>query len=167
MTVSVSPNGKNSYQNASPSNEVLVGTAKGVYSFVRSGSGAPWRETGRSLETDHISSILIEPKKGMIFAGTHESGLWASEDGGKTWGRRDAGIPHENFYGLNCNVVGDEVRIYAGTVPEKADQTVSVVLEELGKLERDGVTEDELRRAKTLLKSNVIMRSESTAVRRR
>jgi predicted Zn-dependent peptidase len=47
------------------------------------------------------------------------------------------------------------VRIYA------------VVLDELGKLERDGVTEDELRRAKTLLKSNVIMRSESTAVRRR
>jgi predicted Zn-dependent peptidase len=59
------------------------------------------------------------------------------------------------------------VRIYAGTVPEKADQTVAVVLDELGKLERDGVTEDELRRAKTLLKSNVIMRSESTAVRRR
>ncbi len=59
------------------------------------------------------------------------------------------------------------VRVYAGTVPEKADQTVAVILEELGKLERDGVTEDELRRAKTLLKSNVIMRSESTGVRRR
>ncbi len=59
------------------------------------------------------------------------------------------------------------VRIYAGTVPEKADQTVAVILDELGKLEDDGVTEDELWRAKTLLKSNVIMRSESTGVRRR
>lgn len=59
------------------------------------------------------------------------------------------------------------VRIYAGTVPEKADQTVAVILDELGKLERDGVTEEELDRAKTLLKSNVIMRSESTGVRRR
>lgn len=59
------------------------------------------------------------------------------------------------------------VRIYAGTVPDKADQTVSVILGELGKLEGDGVDEDELARAKTLLKSNVIMRSESTGVRRR
>ncbi|HEY3115705.1 MAG TPA: hypothetical protein VGK54_03090, partial [Chloroflexota bacterium] len=101
MTVSVSPNGKNSYQSASPSNEVLVGTARGIYSFARSASGAAWQETGRSLETDHISSILIEPTKGMIFAGTHESGLWASEDGGKTWARSDDGIPYENFYGLN------------------------------------------------------------------
>src|SRR5207247_7635401 len=97
MTVSVSPNGKNSYQNASPSNEVLVGTARGVYSFARSAPGSPWREAGRSLETDHISSILIEPKKGMSFAGTHESGLWASQDGGKRWERRDDGIPSANF----------------------------------------------------------------------
>ena len=59
------------------------------------------------------------------------------------------------------------VRIYAGTVPEKADQTVAVILDELAKLERDGVTEDELQRAKTLLESNVIMRSESSTVRRR
>ena len=59
------------------------------------------------------------------------------------------------------------MRIYAGTVPEKADQTVAVILDELAKLERDGVTEEELQRAKTLLKSNVIMRSESTGVRRR
>jgi photosystem II stability/assembly factor-like uncharacterized protein len=117
MTVSVSPNGKNSYQSASPSNEVLVGTARGIYSFARSGAGGAWHETGRSLETDHISSILIEPKKGTIFAGTHESGLWASEDGGKTWARSDAGIPYENFYGLNYNRVGDEMRIYAGTEP--------------------------------------------------
>ncbi len=59
------------------------------------------------------------------------------------------------------------VRVYAGTTPDKADQTVGVVLDELAKLEAGGVTEDELRRAKTLLKSNVIMRSESTGVRRR
>jgi len=59
------------------------------------------------------------------------------------------------------------VRVYAGTTPEKADQSVAVILDELSKLEQGGVTEDELRRAKTLLKSNVIMRSESTGARRR
>lgn len=59
------------------------------------------------------------------------------------------------------------VRVYAGTVPEKADETVRVILDELAKLEDGGVSEEELRRAKTLLKSNLIMRSESTSVRRR
>src|SRR2546425_2558755 len=117
MTIGFSPNGKNSYASSSPSNEVLVGTANGIYSFTRSGPGGRWGETGRMLEGNHISSILIEPKQGIIFAGTHEAGLWASEDGGDTWERRDAGIPYENFYGLNCNQVGDEVRIYAGTEP--------------------------------------------------
>ena len=117
MTIGVSPNGKNSYESSSPSNEVLVGTANGIYSFTRSGSGDPWRQTGRMLEGCHISSILIEPKQGVIFAGTHEAGLWASENGGDAWERRDAGIPYENFYGLNCKQVGDEMRIYAGTEP--------------------------------------------------
>src|SRR4029453_14480299 len=117
MTIGISPNGKNSYESSSPSNEILVGTASGVYSFARPESGGPWRQTGRTLEGDHISSILVEPTRGVIFPRTQESGLWASEDGGETWERRDAGIPHQNFYGLNCNQVGDELRIYAGTEP--------------------------------------------------
>ncbi len=58
------------------------------------------------------------------------------------------------------------LQVYAGTVPEKADQTVQVVRDELGKLAVSGVTEDELRRSKTLLKSRVIMRSESSGARR-
>jgi predicted Zn-dependent peptidase len=58
------------------------------------------------------------------------------------------------------------IRIYAGTVPPKAHETVAVTLEELRKLEADGVREDELERAKTSLKSRVIMGGESTRVRR-
>ncbi|HEY3115814.1 MAG TPA: glycosyl hydrolase, partial [Chloroflexota bacterium] len=96
---------------------VLIATASGIYSFTRSGPGASWRQAGRMLEGKHIASIAIEPTRGVIFAGTHGSGLWASEDGGDTWERRDAGIGYDNFYGLNCNLVGDEVRIYAGTEP--------------------------------------------------
>jgi photosystem II stability/assembly factor-like uncharacterized protein len=117
MTIGVSPNGKNTYESPSPANRVLVGTASGVFTFARSGPGDAWRDTDRTLEGNHISSILVEPTRGVIFAGTHEAGLWASEDDGDTWERRDAGIPYENFYGLNCNLVGDELRIYAGTEP--------------------------------------------------
>jgi predicted Zn-dependent peptidase len=57
------------------------------------------------------------------------------------------------------------VRIYCGTSAERAHESVEVILNELRKLEREGVTEDELRLAKTRLKSQVIMRSESTGAR--
>jgi predicted Zn-dependent peptidase len=58
------------------------------------------------------------------------------------------------------------IRIYAGTVPEKAYETVAVTLGELQKLEQDGVQPDELERAKTVLKSRLIMAGENTRVRR-
>ena len=58
------------------------------------------------------------------------------------------------------------LRIYAGTTPPKAHETVEVIFAELRKLENDGVTEDELTRAKTLLKSRVIMGGERTGGRR-
>ncbi len=58
------------------------------------------------------------------------------------------------------------IRVYAGTVPAKAHETVAVTLEELRKLEADGVTEDELARAKIMIKSRVIMGGENTRVRR-
>jgi predicted Zn-dependent peptidase len=57
------------------------------------------------------------------------------------------------------------VRIYVGTSAERAHQSVEVVMDELRKLEADGITEDELRRAKTRLKSQLVMRSESTSSR--
>jgi predicted Zn-dependent peptidase len=73
-------------------------------------------------------------------------------------------------YGVGASVVALRsaglIRIYAGTVPPKAHETVAVTLEELRKLEADGVREDELERAKTSLKSRVIMGGESTRVRR-
>ena len=117
MTVSVSPNGTNHYDTSTPANEVLIGTLNGVVSLTRSGPGAPWRESRRMLEGKHVGSIAVEPRSGAIFAGVHKGGLWASEDGGQTWERRDKGIQQDDIYGLNCAQVGDEVRIYAGTEP--------------------------------------------------
>ena len=57
--------------------------------------------------------------------------------------------------------------IYAGTTPEKADQTVAVCWEELRRLERETPTTEETERAKTVCKAEVIMRSESSDARRR
>lgn len=58
------------------------------------------------------------------------------------------------------------IRVYAGTVPAKAHETVAVTLEELRKLEAFGVSDEELTRAKTMIKSRVIMGGENTRVRR-
>jgi predicted Zn-dependent peptidase len=55
--------------------------------------------------------------------------------------------------------------IYGGTTPEKAHETVRVVLDELRRLQAEGVTADELERAKVQLKSELVMRGESSAAR--
>ena len=43
-TITVSPNGRNFYENRGPATELLVGTADGIVAFNRSGAGAPWEE---------------------------------------------------------------------------------------------------------------------------
>jgi predicted Zn-dependent peptidase len=56
-------------------------------------------------------------------------------------------------------------RVYVGTSADRAHESVEVILEELRKLEDSGITEEELQLAKTRLKSQLVMRSESTTAR--
>ncbi len=53
---------------------------------------------------------------------------------------------------------------YAGTTPEKAQETLDVTIEQFERLS-DGITVDEIERAKVGLKSTMILRSESTMSR--
>ncbi len=53
---------------------------------------------------------------------------------------------------------------YAGTVPEKAQETFDVTVGEIRRL-GEGVTDEELARAKVQLKSRLVMQGESTAAR--
>ncbi len=55
--------------------------------------------------------------------------------------------------------------LYAGTTPEKSPETVRVMLDELRHLQNEGVSEDELLRAKVQIKSELVMRSESSGAR--
>jgi predicted Zn-dependent peptidase len=57
------------------------------------------------------------------------------------------------------------VRVYVGTQPERAAESVEVIRSELALLESEGVTDAELILAKTRLKARVIMGSESTGNR--
>jgi len=60
----------------------------------------------------------------------------------------------------------DEARVfcYAGTTPERAQETLNVTLEELAKL-AEGIEESELTRCKARAKSSLIMQQESTMSR--
>jgi photosystem II stability/assembly factor-like uncharacterized protein len=115
MKISVSPNGTNFYDAPAKPTEILVGTADGVVEFSRTGSS--WEQSNHGLQGKHVGSMTVDPRSGIIFAGTHKGGLWASEDGGIHWDRRDNGIESDNIYGLNHVHDGSETRIYAGTEP--------------------------------------------------
>ncbi len=61
----------------------------------------------------------------------------------------------KDFAGISC---------YAGTTPEKAQETLDVTLEQFNTL-KDGITADEMQRAKVGLKTSLIMQGESTSAR--
>ena len=61
----------------------------------------------------------------------------------------------KDYAGISC---------YAGTTPDKAQQTLDVILKQFRKL-KDGISEDELQRAKVGLKTSLIMQGESTGAR--
>lgn len=56
------------------------------------------------------------------------------------------------------------IRCYAGTTPDKAQETLTVVRHEFDRL-TDGITDCEMQRAKVGLKSSLIMQSESSIAR--
>ncbi len=72
-------------------------------------------------------------------------------------------------YGISAGLMGNKpigaLRIYAGTTPEQGHECLEVIINELRRLEQEGITEDELERAKVQLKSENVMRSEGSGAR--
>ncbi len=116
MAIGLSHGGTNVYSSTERSHQLWAGTQDGLVLFEREKSGK-WREAQRALRGQHISSIIFERTTGAIFAGAFFGSVHASVDGGKTWERRDNGIPIHDVYSLAANVVDGKVRVYAGTQP--------------------------------------------------
>jgi predicted Zn-dependent peptidase len=72
-------------------------------------------------------------------------------------------------YGVSAGLAGNRqngsLRIYAGTTPEQGQECLQVIVNELRKLEQEGITADELDRAKVQLKSEHVMRGEGSGSR--
>jgi photosystem II stability/assembly factor-like uncharacterized protein len=117
MIACLSPNGQNRCTGDDAPTRLLVATIRGINLLERSAPGAPWTDRGRTLDGHHISSIMIEPRRGGVFAGAHSGGMWTSRDGGETWEPCMNGVTIEHVFSLGYAHEGDHTVLYAGTEP--------------------------------------------------
>ena len=117
MRVLMSIGGPTVFETDAPANDVLIGTANGVVCLERDGRGARWRASRRALAGIHVSNLVEDRVTGRLFAGTHGQGIHASDDGGRTWQRKDHGVAHPNIYSMSAVRGDDGARVYAGTEP--------------------------------------------------
>jgi photosystem II stability/assembly factor-like uncharacterized protein len=115
-TACLAPNGMSVFRGDAPARQLLVGTAQGVAVYARV-PGGEWKLSATMLEGKHISSMLIEPVNGGVYAGVHRGGVFFSADQGRTWEDRSAGLGIEHVYSLVYGVESGKPIVYAGTEP--------------------------------------------------
>lgn len=125
MQVFLSLGGRTIFTGTGPADQLLVGTAGGVYGLERSGD-RKWRIAWTALEGRHVSSIETDPESGTLFAGIYGSGVSASTDQGKTWQSRAKGLTSDNVYSLRLADGPDGKKIYAGTEPAHLFQSTDM-----------------------------------------
>jgi photosystem II stability/assembly factor-like uncharacterized protein len=118
-TACLAPNGMNVYRGAAEATRLLVGTAKGIAVLERA-PGRDWSLAGMALDGPHISSMLIEPVRGGLYAGVHRGGVFYSADLGRSWEPRGQGIRINHVYSLACAAENGRPVLYAGTEPVSA-----------------------------------------------
>lgn len=117
MTLILSHGGNTSFTSSAPSNEILVGTREGVVFISRETPSTEWKVAHHALTDKHVHAILIDPVSGTIFVGATHDGIFASEDGGQNWERRDDGLTPNDVYSLAASEISGVTRIFAGTEP--------------------------------------------------
>ena len=116
MTIAVSHGGgSNIIESSNLSSELLVGSIDGVIRLVKRGSD--WIVSEKTLEGNHVHALVQEPQSGIWFCGVEKGGIFASEDDGHTWIKRDVGLAHTNVYSLSVSAKNGKTYIYAGTEP--------------------------------------------------
>jgi photosystem II stability/assembly factor-like uncharacterized protein len=117
MRSCISPGGQTLCETDAPADELLVATEDGIVFLARASAGGPWRETARALQGERVSAILLDPVPGLLVAGTHDHGVFTSEDAGRTWIPRNRGLDVPSVYSMTSSVAGGRLRLYAGTEP--------------------------------------------------
>jgi predicted Zn-dependent peptidase len=105
-------------------------------------------------DPDYYSSLVLTE----VLGGNMASRLFVEV-------REKRGLVYSVSAGQSSNKHIGALRVYAGTKPEQAHECLEVIINELRKLEQEGITADELERAKIQLKSENVMRSEGSGAR--
>jgi photosystem II stability/assembly factor-like uncharacterized protein len=115
--VCLSPNGVDTYFTQQPPDKLLIATLNGVVRLSRAADARHWTVDLRALLDLHVSSMMREPGRGLVFAGIHGAGLYRSGDEGVSWEPSMKGLRHEHVFSVAFvrNVNG--VELYAGTEP--------------------------------------------------
>jgi len=116
MVTCLSPNGPMVHAAGPAPSRLLVATTRGV-AIVDPGGPSRWTVTAVTLENRHVSSLLFEPSRGGVFAGTHGDGVFFSADRGETWVPAADGLTLANVFSLNYSIRDGEVTLLAGTEP--------------------------------------------------
>src|SRR4051812_44747147 len=104
MSVCLSPTGALTYKGPSAPRRLLAGTVDGVRILERAGAGAPWRQSGHAMRSEHVSCLARADRGGVVVAGFHSGGFAVSEDDGATWQHRNKGLRHEHVFTVGCVV---------------------------------------------------------------
>jgi photosystem II stability/assembly factor-like uncharacterized protein len=121
-TACLAPNGMSVFRGDASATKLLVGTAQGVALLERV-PGKEWKLSGTTLEGKHVSSLLLEPVNGGVYAGIHRGGVFFSPDGGRTWEERSDGITLDHVYSLVYAIEEGRPIVYAGTEPPSLFRT--------------------------------------------
>lgn len=127
----LSQGGTNVFKSDRHADELRVGTAGGVFTLKRGGAGK-WDVAGRSLDDCHVSSLLPVEGSDLLLAGAFKAGVFASEDGGKSFAPRGDGLSETDVYCLAQQQVDGHTRVYCGTEPAHLFQS-----DDLGKSWQD------------------------------
>jgi len=117
MIACLSPNGPMVHSARVAPSRLLVATMRGIAILERDARTSGWAVKGVTLADVHVSSLLFEPKRNGVFAGTHGHGVFYSADRGETWTAVSNGLALRNVFSLNCAVRDGEVTLLAGTEP--------------------------------------------------
>ncbi len=117
MLACLSPNGRADYPTDGPITRLLVGTINGVHALERRDVSSEWQITDTSLQGRQISSLVLELRSGVVFAGIAGHGLYASADQGRTWEPRASGLRIDHIFAMAVDERGSQPLLYAGTLP--------------------------------------------------
>lgn len=90
---------------------LVVATSRGAL-VVDAGRASP--RAGSGLGDVTPTCLAVGPRGVRVYLGTREAGLFASEDGGRSW--RSAGLPDVHITSLSVSPT-DSARVWAGTEP--------------------------------------------------